>query len=51
MSLVVPYHLRELRMMSNEALLEGGFVRLSVGLEAVEDLIDDMSQALIKAGL
>jgi len=37
--------------MSNEALLEGGFVRLSVGLEAVEDLIDDMSQALIKAGL
>lgn len=51
MSLVVPYHLRELRVMSNEALLEGGFVRLSVGLEAVEDLIDDMSQALIKAGL
>ena len=51
MSLVVPYHLRELRMMSNDALLEGGFVRLSVGLEAVEDLIDDMSQALIKAGL
>jgi cystathionine beta-lyase/cystathionine gamma-synthase len=32
-------------------LLKGGFVRLSVGLEAAEDLIDDMSQALTQAGI
>jgi len=51
MSLVVPYHLRELRLLSNEALLQGGFVRLSVGLEAREDLIDDLSQALAQAGI
>jgi cystathionine beta-lyase len=51
MSLVVPYHLRELRLMSNEALLQGGFVRLSVGLEAAEDLIDDVAQALAQAGM
>ena len=51
MSLVVPYHLREMRLMSNEAMLQGGFVRLSVGLEAVEDLIDDLSQALTQAGI
>ena len=51
MSLVVPYHLRELRLMSNEALLQGGFVRLSVGLEAAEELIDDVAQALAQAGM
>jgi cystathionine beta-lyase len=51
MSLVVPYHLRELRLMSKEALLQGGFVRLSVGLEAAEDLIDDVAQALAQAGI
>jgi cysteine-S-conjugate beta-lyase len=51
MSLVVPYHLRELRLMSNEALLQGGFVRLSVGLEAAEDLIADVAQALAQAGI
>ena len=51
MSLVVPYHLRELRLMSNEALLQGGFVRLSVGLEAAEDLMDDVAQALAQAGI
>ena len=51
MSLVVPYHLRELRLLSNEPLLQGGFVRLSVGLEAAEDLIDDLSQALSQAGI
>ena len=51
MSLVVPYHLRELRLLSNESLLQGGFVRLSVGLEAAEDLIDDLSQALSQAGI
>ena len=51
MSLVVPYHLRELRLMSNEALLQGGFVRLSVGLEAAEDLIEDLAQALAQAGI
>ena len=51
MSLVVPYHLRELRLLSNESLLQGGFVRLSAGLEAAEDLIDDLSQALTQAGI
>jgi len=51
MSLVVPYHLRELRRMPNEDLLQGGFVRLSVGLEAAEDLIDDLAQALAQAGI
>ena len=51
MSLVVPYCLRELRLLSNESLLQGGFVRLSVGLEAAEDLIDDLSQALTQAGI
>ena len=51
MSLVVPYHLHELRLFSNESLLQGGFVRLSVGLEAAEDLIDDLSQALSQAGI
>ena len=51
MSLVVPYHLHELRLLSNESLLLGGFVRLSVGLEAAEDLIDDLSQALTQAGI
>ena len=51
MSLVVPYHLHELRLLSNESLLQGGFVRLSVGLEAAEDLIDDLSQALTQAGI
>jgi cystathionine beta-lyase len=51
MSLVVPYHLRELRLLSGEALLQGGFVRLSVGLEAAEDLIDDLSQAFAQAGI
>lgn len=51
MSLVVPYYLRELRLLSNESLLQGGFVRLSVGLEAAEDLIDDLSQALTQAGI
>jgi cystathionine beta-lyase len=51
MSLVVPYHLRELRLLSNASLLQGGFVRLSVGLEAAEDLIDDLSQALTQAGI
>ena len=51
MSLVVPYHLPDLRMLSNSVLLQGGFVRLSVGLEAAEDLIDDLAQALAQAGV
>jgi cystathionine beta-lyase/cystathionine gamma-synthase len=37
--------------MSKEALLQGGFVRLSVGLEAAEDLIDDLAQALEQSGI
>ncbi|NBQ53109.1 MAG: cystathionine beta-lyase, partial [Proteobacteria bacterium] len=51
MSLVVPYRLLELRQFTNPDLLQGGFVRLSVGLEAAEDLIDDLSQALNQAGI
>ena len=51
MSLVVPYRLLELRQFTNPDLLQGGFVRLSVGLEAAEDLIGDLSQALNQAGI
>jgi cystathionine beta-lyase len=51
MSLVVPYDLRSIRSMAGPQMLQGGFVRLSVGLEAAEDLMADMSQALTQAGI
>jgi cystathionine beta-lyase len=45
-SLVVPYELKSMRQMAKPALLEGGYVRLSIGLENPQDLIDDLAQAL-----
>jgi len=51
MSLVVPYELSSLRSMAAPDTLQGGFVRLSVGLEAVEDLIADLAQALKSASM
>ena len=43
MSLVVPYDLKAMRQ---PAAYSGTLVRFSVGLEAVEDLVADLSQAL-----
>ena len=51
MSLVVPYELQTMRSMAEPDLLKGGFVRLSVGLEAVDDLMADLAQALTRAGM
>jgi cystathionine beta-lyase len=51
MSLVVPYDLRSIRSMPSPQMLQGGFVRLSVGLEAAEDLIADLAQALAQAAM
>ncbi len=51
MSLVVPYNLPDMRKMAGDSLLQGGFVRLSVGLEAAQDLIEDIAQALVQAGM
>ena len=51
MSLVVPYRLHDIRTMADKPLLKGGFVRLSVGLEAVDDLIEDLRQAMAQAGM
>ena len=45
-SLIVPYALTSMRHYAPADLLQGGFVRLAIGLEAPEDLIDDLSQAL-----
>jgi cystathionine beta-lyase len=51
MSLVVPYDVRSIRSMASPQMLQGGFVRLSVGLEAAEDLIADLAQALAQAAM
>ena len=51
MSLIVPYQLSSLRRMAPTELLQGGFVRLSVGLENADDLINDIAQALRQAGM
>ncbi|NDC60798.1 MAG: aminotransferase class I/II-fold pyridoxal phosphate-dependent enzyme [Betaproteobacteria bacterium] len=45
-SLVVPYDLKSMREHADSAMLEGGFVRLAMGLEQPEDLIADLAQAL-----
>jgi cystathionine beta-lyase len=45
-SLVVPYDLKTMRQMAESAMLEGGYVRLSIGLENPEDLTADLAQAL-----
>ena len=49
MSLVVPYELRTMRSKPSEHLAPGTLVRFSVGLEAVEDLREDLAQALARA--
>jgi cystathionine beta-lyase len=46
MSLVVPYELAEMRMGWPAHLEQGTLVRFSVGLEAVQDLQQDIAQAL-----
>lgn len=45
-SLVVPYQLKGMRQYAPAQLLEGGFVRLSLGLEDPADLQADLAQAL-----
>jgi cysteine-S-conjugate beta-lyase len=45
-SLVVPYDMAVLRRHTGTAWLEGCLVRLSVGMEAPQDLIADLDQAL-----
>ena len=45
-SLVVPYDLTDMRMGWPKHLARGTVVRFSVGLEAVQDLQDDIAQAL-----
>lgn len=46
MSLVVPYALEEMRTEWPAHLEKGTLVRFSIGLEAVQDLQDDIAQAL-----
>jgi cystathionine beta-lyase len=46
MSLVMPYALAHIRPMGTPHLSDGCLVRFSVGLEAVDDLIADLTQAL-----
>jgi cystathionine beta-lyase len=48
-SLVVPYHLKSMRAHAPAHLTEGGFVRLSLGLEDPADLQADLAQALAVA--
>lgn len=45
-SLAVPYELKSMRRYAPPELLQGGFVRLAIGLESAEDLITDLAQAL-----
>ena len=51
MSLAVPYDLQLMRGAERPAHLQGHLVRFSVGLEDVDDLQADLSQALSVAGL
>ena len=48
-SLVVPYDLKGMRQHAPADLLEGGLVRLAMGLEDPQDLIADLAQALNQA--
>ena len=47
MSLAVPYNIQSMRTAG--APLQGHLVRFSIGLEAVNDLRDDLAQALARA--
>jgi len=38
--------LKTMRQMADPSLLEGGYVRLSIGWEAADDLTEDLAQAL-----
>ncbi|KQO20075.1 PLP-dependent transferase [Acidovorax sp. Leaf78] len=49
MSLVVPYELPSMRSQSTQHLRQGTLVRFSVGLEAVQDLQNDLQQAMERA--
>lgn len=49
MSLVVPYDLASMRTRPAPHLQPGTLVRLSIGLEAVVDLQQDLEQALVRA--
>ena len=49
MSLVVPYELRSMRSRPTPHLLPGTLVRFSIGLEAEDDLRQDLQQALERA--
>jgi cystathionine beta-lyase len=49
MSLVVPYQLSSMRTRATEHLKPGTLVRFSIGLEAVEDLQQDLMQAMARA--
>jgi cystathionine beta-lyase len=51
MSLVMPYNMASSRHRSTEHLQRGRVVRFCVGLEHVDDLQRDITQALNKAGL
>jgi cysteine-S-conjugate beta-lyase len=51
MSLAVPYGMKGLRQFGWAAGAEGTLVRLSIGLEAKQDLMADLSQALRQAGM
>jgi cystathionine beta-lyase len=48
MSLVMPYNLRSSRAMPTPHLQPGRVVRFCIGLEAVDDLQNDLAQALAK---
>jgi cystathionine beta-lyase len=48
-SLVVPYDLKGMRQHAPTELMEGGLVRLAMGLEDPQDLIADLAQALQQA--
>ncbi|CAN7379299.1 PLP-dependent transferase [Acidovorax sp. LjRoot129] len=49
MSLVVPYELASMRKQSTQHLRPGTLVRFSIGLEAVNDLRQDLHQAMERA--
>ncbi|RZJ13642.1 MAG: cystathionine beta-lyase [Acidovorax sp.] len=49
MSLVVPYELANMRKQSTQHLRPGTLVRFSIGLEAVDDLREDLHQAMERA--
>jgi cystathionine beta-lyase len=47
-SLVVPYHMRHHRQLQSHHLKSDNVVRFCIGLESVEDLKQDIAQALLQ---